>query len=118
MHELSIASGILEVVTDRLRESGGERVTAVTLRVGRLAGVQEWPLRMAFEAVAEGTPLNGAELRVVVVPVRVHCPRCGIERDLPGIGRLACPACGTPTGDLRGGNELEVDSIEIGGGDA
>ena len=113
MHELSIASGILEIVTDRLREAGGDRVTAVTVRVGRLASVQEEPLRMAFEAVSEGTPLDGADLRVVAVPLRVHCPRCGIERDLPGIGRLACPACGTPTGDLRGGGELEIESIEL-----
>jgi Zn finger protein HypA/HybF involved in hydrogenase expression len=33
--------------------------------------------------------------------------------ELPGIQRLACPACGTPTGDIRAGRELDLETIEV-----
>jgi hypothetical protein len=35
------------------------------------------------------------------------------EVDLPGIQSLACPACGTTSGDIRAGRELDLESLEI-----
>jgi hydrogenase nickel incorporation protein HypA/HybF len=113
MHELSIASRVVELAAEHCRTAAGDRVTAVTLRIGRLAGVHEEALRFSFDLVREGTPLASAILRVVEVPVTVWCPTCVAERTLPGIQHFACPACGTPTGDLRAGRELDIDSIEL-----
>lgn len=113
MHELSIATRVVEEAAERCRAAGGGNVVAVTLRIGRLAGVHETPLRFAFEILREGTPLDSADLRIVDVPVRVWCPACAAEVELPGIQRLACPICGTVSGDLRAGRELDLESIEI-----
>jgi Zn finger protein HypA/HybF involved in hydrogenase expression len=33
--------------------------------------------------------------------------------ELPQITPLACPACRQPTGDIRQGQELELESIEL-----
>ncbi len=113
MHELSIATSIVEIAREEVAAAGGGRVVAVTVRVGRLASVHEVALRSAFEVATADTPLAGAELRVVVVPVTIRCASCDGERELAGIGSLACPTCGRPSGDIRAGNELEVESIEI-----
>jgi hydrogenase nickel incorporation protein HypA/HybF len=88
-------------------------VAAVTVAIGPLACVDEHALRAAFDAARVDTPLAGAELLIRHVPVRVWCPACVAERDLPGIVRLACPACGSPTGDLRGGDALDLESLEF-----
>jgi len=113
MHELSIATNVVEIASRHVAEHGGGRVAAVTLRIGRLSCVHEDALRFSFELVREGTPLAAAELRIVAVPVSIWCPTCAAERELPGIQRFACPACGTPSAEIRAGRELDLDSIEL-----
>jgi hydrogenase nickel incorporation protein HypA/HybF len=113
MHELSIATHVVEIAARHAADHGGGRIVAVTLRIGRLSCVHEDALRYSFELVREGTPLAGAELRIVAVPVSVWCPTCRAERALPGIQRFACPDCGTPTADIRAGRELDLESIEL-----
>ena len=113
MHELSIATNIVEIASRYATEAGANRVAAVTLRIGRLSCVHEDALRSSFDLVREGTPLAGAELRIVAVPVRVWCPRCAAEFELPGIQRFACPICSTPSADICAGRELDLESIDI-----
>jgi hydrogenase nickel incorporation protein HypA/HybF len=113
MHELSIASNVVQLATQHAAEHGGGRVAAVTLRIGRLSCVHEDALRFSFDLVREGTPLDEAELRIVAVPVSVWCVNCQAEQELPGIQRFACPVCDTPTADIRAGRELDLESIEL-----
>jgi hydrogenase nickel incorporation protein HypA/HybF len=47
------------------------------------------------------------------VPVVIWCAVCGREVTLPGIQKFACPECGTPSGDIRAGRELDLESIEL-----
>lgn len=113
MHELSIARSVVELASRHAAEHGGGRVTVVTLRIGRLSCVHELALRSSFDIVREGTPLADADLRIVAVPVRIWCPACRLERELPGIQRFACPECGTRSADIRAGRELDLESIEL-----
>lgn len=113
MHELSIAANIVEIAAHHAAKQGNGRVVAVTLRIGRLSCVHEDALRDSFDLVRENTPLAGAELRIVSVPVSVWCPACRAERTLAGIQRFACPECGIPTADIRAGRELDVESIDV-----
>jgi hydrogenase nickel incorporation protein HypA/HybF len=113
VHELSIASRVVELVGDQAREAGGGRVTAVTLKIGALSCVHEEALRFSFNLVRDGTPLADAELRIVAVPVVIWCAACGREVTLPGIQKFECPECGTPSGDIRAGRELDLESIEL-----
>jgi hydrogenase nickel incorporation protein HypA/HybF len=113
MHELSLATSIAEAVMEHVTAAGGGKVISVTLRIGRLSAVHEDSLRFSFELVGEGTSLAGAELRVIDVPVRIWCPTCGTDVELPGIQSFACPACGTRSGDIRAGHELDLESIEL-----
>jgi hydrogenase nickel incorporation protein HypA/HybF len=113
VHELSIASRVVELVGEEVRAAGGGRVVAVTLKIGALSCVHEDALRFSFNLVREGTPLADAELRIVTVPVVIWCAACGREVALPGIQKFACPECGTPSGDIRAGRELDLESIEL-----
>lgn len=113
MHELSIASSVVEIASAHARRHGAGKVTRVTLRIGLLSCIHEHALRSGFSLVAEGTPLADAELELIAVPVRIWCPTCAAEVELPGIQRLACPRCGEISGDIRAGRELEIDSIVV-----
>jgi hydrogenase nickel incorporation protein HypA/HybF len=88
-------------------------VEKVRLRVGALAAVVPDVLEFCYGIAAEGTPLEGSQLVIDVVPVVVHCAACDRDATLAGIQSFRCPTCGQPCDDLRQGRELEIDSIEI-----
>ena len=113
MHELSIASSIVETVTEAAATHPGARVTSVRLRIGALAGVVEDALEFCWQLATDGTPLAGSALEVRKLPVVVHCARCNADEELDGVQSFRCPRCGEPTADLRHGRELEIESFEI-----
>lgn len=112
MHELSIAMGIVEAATDEAQRRG-VRVSAVHLRLGALSGVVKDALLFSYEVACQETPLQGSQLIVEDMPVVVFCPRCKDQRQLASLQSFACPACGTPTMDIRQGKELEVFALEV-----
>ena len=109
MHELSVMTQLLN---DAVAAAGAAPICALRVRVGPLSGVVIDALRFAFEALAPGTPAEGARFDVEETTLAFHCPRCGADYSTP-VGAYQCPACGSTDGELRGGNELELVSIEV-----
>jgi hydrogenase nickel incorporation protein HypA/HybF len=109
MHELGLCQGIVDAVE---RRAAGRRVTGVKVRVGALHRVVEPALDQAFALAAAGTVAEGAEVEMVVVPVRVDCRGCGHQAasDDP-FG--ACSNCGGTDLDMVGGDELVLESIAL-----
>jgi hydrogenase nickel incorporation protein HypA/HybF len=113
VHELSIIYSVVESVQEAIAGRKVERVEAVNLRVGALSGVVEDALQFGYEIAIQGTPLEGSVLHIEHIPVRVYCSACERESELPGVQSFRCPLCDEPSADLRGGRELEIESIEI-----
>ncbi len=109
MHELAIATAIVDVAT---RHAAGRRVTAVQLRVGHLRQVMPASLDFYFEHVARGTLCEGARLEQEVVAARLYREDCGHEWALEAPA-FRCPTCGAAGATVVSGAELEVESIEV-----
>ncbi len=112
MHELSIATGIVDAALDESQRRGVQ-VSAVHLRLGALSGVVKDALMFSWEMACQDTALQGTQLIVEDVPVIVFCNQCQQERELPSVQLFACSECGAPTMDVRHGKELEVFALEI-----
>lgn len=112
MHELSIAMGIVEAAVDEAKQRN-VHVNAVHLRLGALSGVVKDALLFSYEVACQDTPLQGSRLLIEEVPVTVFCPKCKEKRLLGSVQSFTCPECGTPTGDVVGGRELEVFALEV-----
>jgi len=109
VHELSIADAVVELAA---RHAAGRRVTRVEVKVGHLRQVVPDSLAFAFELVADGTVVEGAELVLEEVPAAGRCRACGAEsplREFP----LCCAACGGLDVEVIRGEELLVDSLEL-----
>ena len=109
MHELSIAESVVQIAS---RHANGRRVTRVWLKVGHLRQVVPTALAFSFELVAEGTPVEGAELELENVPAAGLCSNCGAKSQL-GNFPLKCGACGGFDLELLSGEELFVESLEL-----
>ena len=109
MHELSIAESIVGISA---RHANGRRVTKVYRKVGHLRQVVPSALAFSFELVAQGTPVEGAELEVEGVPAAGMCRGCGKESPLESFP-LQCRACGGFDLEILRGEELFVESLEM-----
>lgn len=112
MHELSIATSIVELAQEEA-ETRGVRILAVHLKLGPLAGVVRSALIGSFEMAAAGTPLETARLVVEETPVVAFCPQCQDRRVVESIQHMCCPQCGTPTPEVLEGAELQVTALEV-----
>lgn len=113
MHEVGIMESALGAVLAQARAHRAQRVHRIVLRIGALSGVDADSLRFAFEALSQGTMAAEAAFEVVEVPVQVRCAACQ-ENFYAGDGVIfACPRCGSLSGDVRQGRELELSRIEM-----
>ncbi len=110
MHELSIASEIISVVTAQLAEYHGAKVVRVKLRIGTHAGVETDTLAFCFPLAASETPLAGAELEIESSPLAISCAECGKRHETE---TLQCPQCGPGDVEIVGGRELDIVSIDL-----
>lgn len=112
MHELSIAMSIVEMAQEEA-ERRGIQVCAVHLKLGGLSGVVKEALVSSYEMACYGTPLAGSQLVIEEIPIVVFCPNCKAERPLRSMQLFCCSECGTPTGEVVRGKELEIVALEV-----
>lgn len=113
MHELSIALNLVQLAEEAARRAEAERVTEVHIAVGALSGAVAEALEFAYDVAVRGTLLEGSRLVIERLPVAIYCDRCDAERELPGIQSFQCPVCGTFSGVVVRGKELEMRALEV-----
>ena len=109
MHELAIAGHVVDIAA---RHADGRRFTKVYLKVGHLRQVVPSALSFSFDLVAQGTPVEAAELVLEEVPAAGLCRRCGVESHLKAFP-LLCGACGGADLEITQGEHLYVESLEM-----
>ena len=65
MHELGVASEILEVALSEAGRHAAKKVTSIRLRVGVLRAIEPENLSFLFGHLVRGTPAEGAHLEIV-----------------------------------------------------
>jgi hydrogenase nickel incorporation protein HypA/HybF len=113
MHELSIATSIVDALQEEFAAAPPPRVAAVNLRIGALSGVVAEALTFVWEMAAADTFLAGARLNIEPVPATGYCPACAAEQSVPGLNWFACPACQGPLEAVTGGREMQIVSVEV-----
>ena len=108
MHELTIAQSVVAICEGH---ANGRKVSDVVLEIGELAGVVPESIEFCFEACAKDTLLQGARLKLEIVP-GIGCCSCGYR------GRVAslldpCHSCGEYGMTIVSGQELRVKEMEL-----
>jgi hydrogenase nickel incorporation protein HypA/HybF len=109
MHELSIADSVMQIVS---RHAQGRRVERVELKIGHLRQVVPSALEFAFELLAAGSCIEGAQLVIHHVPAAGRCRSCAAETTITEFP-LLCSRCGSFDLELLAGEELLVEALEL-----
>jgi hydrogenase nickel incorporation protein HypA/HybF len=108
MHEFGFCEGILEAVQ---RRAAGRRVKRVAVRAGVLHRLGRDAMQQGFALVAIGSEAEGAILELSFVPARWCCRLCQKEAETDDT-TIVCSSCGGIEIDIRGGEEMILESIE------
>ncbi len=118
MHELSLASGIVDHALASAREHDAERIEELTVEVGKATHINPAQLRFCIEAAIERTIADGATVTIETVPPLARCS-CGwtgepeaLEMALSYAPEVRCAACNSRA-ELERGRECRLASIEI-----
>jgi hydrogenase nickel incorporation protein HypA/HybF len=112
MHEMSLASALMQLIPDQLAAANATRTTRVVLEIGALSHVDAHALRFAFEAVSDGGPAGGAELVIHEPPGRAWCLDCETPVAVTSRESL-CPRCGGAKLLAQGGDEMRLVELEV-----
>jgi hydrogenase nickel incorporation protein HypA/HybF len=113
VHELSIALSIVEGAEEEVLRQGGGRVSVVYLKLGPLSGVVKEALLFSYQLACEGTSLEGSQLVIEDVPLKIHCPVCHADCAPVSIQCLACSTCGAASERVVEGANLELTALEL-----
>jgi hydrogenase nickel incorporation protein HypA/HybF len=121
MHELSIASGLVEKLLQFSAQNPERVVIEVRLEIGELSHIDQEQLRFCYESIIKETPLEGSIVTIATVPAMVSCPHC-TYRGRPNywndalafapVVTMRCPQCGKAV-DADQGHECAITSVRL-----
>ena len=111
MHELGIATQIVEQVQDEVARRNLANLRAVGVRIGALSAIDPEALDFSFTCVCKETALEGIRLDIEWVAAAVRCEVCGHRwtTDQPD---FICPHCHTCKPVIEQGYELDIAYLE------
>ena len=109
---MSLAMNIIDLAVSEARKAGAERITAIDLEVGEVAGVLTESLLFCFNAASRNTPAEDASLNITDVPAERKCLSCKNRFAAQGYITM-CPVCESGHTVLISGQELVVKSIVV-----
>jgi hydrogenase nickel incorporation protein HypA/HybF len=112
MHELSVAQNIIEIIQKSVPEPEWNRVTAVRIKIGAVAGVVPDSLEFSFQAITAKSELCNARLITEYIPFLVHCRTCDTNTENED-GFCMCGKCGGADIQILTGTELQIKEIEL-----
>jgi hydrogenase nickel incorporation protein HypA/HybF len=105
---MSIARNIVAICSER---AAGARVRRVTMEIGALSAVLPDSLQFCFPICAQGTPLEGAALRIVEVAGEAVCSDCGASVALHEIFGIC--DCGSRKLRIVAGDGIRIKEMEV-----
>ncbi len=112
MHEVSLATALLDLVHEQAAAAGASRVTRLVLEIGALSYVDPHALRFAVDVAALGGPAEGATLEILEPEGTAYCLDC--EGSVAVSTRSAlCPSCGGAKLLIQGGDEMRLKEMEV-----
>ena len=121
MHELSIASGLVEKLLEFSEQNSERAILEVRLEIGELSHIDPEQLRFCYESIAKETPLEGSILTISTVPAIVSCPYCSYRGRpdywdealaIAPVVTMRCPHCGKAV-DADQGHECAIKSVRL-----
>ena len=76
MHEMSIAQSLVDIFREEMAKADAKSLKSVRLNIGQMSAIVPEALSFGFEVITAGTELEGAELKMEIIPLTGYCRTC------------------------------------------
>lgn len=115
MHELGLCDAIVEAIRARAK---GRPVAWARVRVGGSHAVAPEVIAQGVAVAGGGTEVEGADLELVVDPMRSRCKSCGAEAPVDdALSLVACRRCGGLDVSIEGSDHAVLEAVGYRGPD-
>jgi hydrogenase nickel incorporation protein HypA/HybF len=111
MHEIRIAEDLSGIVLEAAVKEKLSKVICVNITFGQMVQIVPDIFRFAFEEIVRDTIVQGAEINIEVLPVKMKCRNCANEF-LIADNTYSCKSCSSVDLDIMQGKEIFIKSIE------
>jgi len=112
MHELSLLMNVRDILEDNALKQNFNRVTQVTLEIGRLSSVEPDALRFCFDVVMQGSLAEHAELIISELHGLGICKQCRQQVEMESLYD-PCSYCGNPFITVIQGTEMKIKDLIV-----
>ncbi|MFT6924675.1 MAG: hydrogenase nickel incorporation protein HypA/HybF [Psychromonas sp.] len=112
MHELSIAESIIDLLEEHAITHKFKKVTKITLEIGVLAGIEKSALFFCFDAAAQNSIAQGAQLLIEEKLAKGFCKHCQCQVTATDWYQ-PCPYCGQLLINITEGEQMNIKSLEV-----
>ena len=112
MHEFSVANHLLELSLKNAAENSSRYISKISIKIGKLSGVEPHFLRSAFDILKEKTIAEKAELEIIHQDIVIFCNNCGKEFTLTE-NDFCCPECKGKDIRVTDGEDMMLMSMEL-----
>ena len=117
MHELSLATSVVEYLQRLASEQGMARISEIQLEIGDIAHIDPRQLRYSLTMVSKDTVVEGAKVHIRRRKVTLKCQKCGCVSGFKLMESLSdfdlkCPRCKSPEVEIEKGRELMLKRVK------
>ncbi|MDD1775993.1 MAG: hydrogenase maturation nickel metallochaperone HypA [Candidatus Methanomethylicus sp.] len=116
MHELSLATNLIDYLEKLGKEQGLNRINEVFIEVGELTHIDPRQLRFSLKIASEGTLAAQSKFFIKRKKVVIKCKKCGKGSQLRTKEMIAqysitCPLCGSSEVGIDQGREMVLKRV-------
>jgi hydrogenase nickel incorporation protein HypA/HybF len=121
VHELSMATQIVECVLEEAKKHDAKKVAEVHLVIGKMTFLGTDQIRFSYKILTEDTIMKDSKLIIKEQEGIIECSSCGFKGAVPieddpayhvPIPTLRCPKCGKAAKIVEG-KECTIESIRL-----
>ena len=111
MHEMSYVVRFVNQAIEEAKKEQAGHVARLCVSVGEMTDVLPEYLQKYYPMAVKDTILEGSELSVEMVPVRVLCAGCGKDYHPDREHKYLCPHCGDGKGKVIAGRDVVMEKL-------
>jgi hydrogenase nickel incorporation protein HypA/HybF len=121
VHELAMATQLVEAVLEEAKKNDAKKVSEVNLTIGKLTFLGVDQMRFSYGILTKDTIMQDSKLVIKEKDGVIECSNCGFKGPIPikddpayhvPMPSLKCPKCGKLAKVVEG-KECTIDSIRI-----
>jgi hydrogenase nickel incorporation protein HypA/HybF len=110
LHELGVVIEAIITVENFAKKNGVTKIERLVLQIGELSSMIPRYIEACYPAAVEGTILQGAKLKIEILPGNGLCKKCNKAFNLIKSNNK-CPKCGSKDWEILCGKEFMIKEI-------